>query len=181
MTTWLTFQYFLLTGRIEHEPVFSFATKVALAQIMEGSANGCLTKLGKPKSMVLSCPQSCRTSAKGAKMACSVKAHATVDGHAQRVLEFHRVCSRATLDKVNIEEASSKAVLRLKALAALLLEEIVAIQNIPREYPHSVHGGVEAETAYEQVYSAYLHAMSALSRSSSPAEEQNVEALPVSA
>ncbi len=112
-------------------------------------------------------------------MAYSVRAHFTVDGPWQREIEFHRVCSRQTLDLVKIGE--NAAALRLKTITAMLLEEMDSIRAQKGTSVEAAHAIRELETAYNFAYAAMLHAQSALNRSDTPAEVRNVEAFPISA
>lgn len=101
-------------------------------------------------------------------MSYSVKAHITVDGPFNRVIEFHHVCSHGVLEKVDVGQNSSLPALRIKVLTAMLLEEI---NRLAESGAVNMLGLGELQFAYGQAFSAQLHALSALGRN--PPEEHS--------
>jgi hypothetical protein len=80
---------------------------------------------------------------------------------------------------MQMEQADSLPELRLKTLTAMLLEELHSLQE---QIGRSGLPYMELAQAHELAYSAYLHAMSALSRKQPGQpiqEQQNAEALPI--
>jgi hypothetical protein len=79
---------------------------------------------------------------------------------------------------MQMEKASGPVELKLKTLTAMLLGELHGLQE---QIGRSGEAYTELQLAYDLTYSAYLHAMSALSRTQPEQEQQNAEALPISA